>query len=198
MSPNQTWNVLSLYSWEDGESQKSALPTSAISNLPSGAPGTLIESAFPMRRESIAFSVRGARSSAGCFSIISSGSCLFMSDDSRRSMGISGRSSEKLRSATSIAAIPARALPGSAVRTAMRNTSLCFRTEPAVSARRVTPRGLRTGASGVQETLLLDAPHRQVVLTIPKTLRIFFKFRRRFLGELCPQGGSLPAVLTSQ
>jgi hypothetical protein len=44
---------------------------------------------------------------------------------------------------------------------------------------------LRSGASGVQETLLLDVPHRQVVLTIPKTLRIFFKFRRRFLGELC-------------
>jgi ribosomal protein S27E len=37
----------------------------------------------------------------------------------------------------------------------------------------------------VRETLLLDIPHRQVVLTIPKTLRIFFKFRRKLLGELC-------------
>jgi len=37
----------------------------------------------------------------------------------------------------------------------------------------------------VRETLLLDVPHRQVVFTIPKTLRIFFKFRRRLLGELC-------------
>jgi ribosomal protein S27E len=37
----------------------------------------------------------------------------------------------------------------------------------------------------VRETLLLDVPHRQVVLTIPKTLRIFFKFRRKLLGELC-------------
>jgi len=37
----------------------------------------------------------------------------------------------------------------------------------------------------VRESLLLDVPHRQVVLTIPKTLRIFFKFRRRLLGELC-------------
>ncbi|NLH76459.1 MAG: IS91 family transposase, partial [Acidobacteria bacterium] len=36
----------------------------------------------------------------------------------------------------------------------------------------------------VRETLLLDVPHRQVVLTIPKTLRIFFKYRRRLLGEL--------------
>ena len=36
-----------------------------------------------------------------------------------------------------------------------------------------------------QETLLLDVPHRQVVFTIPKTLRIFFKFRRKLLGELC-------------
>ena len=37
----------------------------------------------------------------------------------------------------------------------------------------------------MRETLLLDVPHRQVVLTVPKTLRVFFKFRRRLLGELC-------------
>jgi ribosomal protein S27E len=37
----------------------------------------------------------------------------------------------------------------------------------------------------MREFLLLDVPHRQVVFTIPKTLRIFFKFRRRLLGELC-------------
>ena len=37
----------------------------------------------------------------------------------------------------------------------------------------------------VREILLLDVPHRQVVFTIPKTLRIFFKFRRKLLGELC-------------
>lgn len=36
----------------------------------------------------------------------------------------------------------------------------------------------------MRETLLLDVPHRQVVLTIPKTLRIFFKYRRRLLGDL--------------
>ena len=36
----------------------------------------------------------------------------------------------------------------------------------------------------VRKTLLLDVPHRQVVLTIPKTLRVFFKYRRRLLGEL--------------
>jgi len=33
--------------------------------------------------------------------------------------------------------------------------------------------------------LLLDVPHRQVVFTIPKRLRVFFKFKRRLLGELC-------------
>jgi hypothetical protein len=44
---------------------------------------------------------------------------------------------------------------------------------------------LEAWGEGVRETLLLDVPHRQVVLTIPKTLRIFFKFRRRLLGELC-------------
>jgi ribosomal protein S27E len=37
----------------------------------------------------------------------------------------------------------------------------------------------------VRETLLLDVPHRQVVLTIPRALRIFFKFRRKLMGDLC-------------
>ncbi len=37
----------------------------------------------------------------------------------------------------------------------------------------------------MREELLLDVPHRQVVFTIPKMLRIFFKYNRRLLGELC-------------
>ena len=37
----------------------------------------------------------------------------------------------------------------------------------------------------MRETLLLDVPHRQVVVTIPKMLRIFFKYKRRLLGDLC-------------
>ena len=37
----------------------------------------------------------------------------------------------------------------------------------------------------MREMLLLDVPHRQVVFTIPKRLRVFFKFKRRLLGELC-------------
>jgi ribosomal protein S27E len=37
----------------------------------------------------------------------------------------------------------------------------------------------------MRETLLLDVPHRQVVFTIPKMLRIFFKYNRRLLGDLC-------------
>jgi hypothetical protein len=37
----------------------------------------------------------------------------------------------------------------------------------------------------VRETLLLDVPHRQVVFTIPRMLRIFFKYNRRLLGDLC-------------
>lgn len=36
----------------------------------------------------------------------------------------------------------------------------------------------------MREELLLDVPHRQVVFTIPKMLRIFFKYKRRLLGEL--------------
>jgi transposase-like protein len=37
----------------------------------------------------------------------------------------------------------------------------------------------------MREELLLDVPHRQVVFTIPKMLRLFFKDKRRLLGELC-------------
>ena len=37
----------------------------------------------------------------------------------------------------------------------------------------------------MREGLLLDVPHRQVVFTIPKRLRIFFMYNRRLLGSLC-------------
>jgi len=37
----------------------------------------------------------------------------------------------------------------------------------------------------MREELVLDVPHRQVVFTIPKMLRIFFKYKRRLLGSLC-------------
>jgi ribosomal protein S27E len=37
----------------------------------------------------------------------------------------------------------------------------------------------------MRETLLLDVPHRQIVFTIPKRLRVFFKFNRSLLGDLC-------------
>ena len=37
----------------------------------------------------------------------------------------------------------------------------------------------------MRETLLLDVPHRQVVFTVPKRLRLFFKYDRRLLGDLC-------------
>jgi len=36
-----------------------------------------------------------------------------------------------------------------------------------------------------ERTLILDAPHRQVVFTIPKMLRIFFKYNRSLLSSLC-------------
>jgi len=36
----------------------------------------------------------------------------------------------------------------------------------------------------IREELLLDVPHRQVVFTVPKMLRIFFKYKRRLLGDL--------------
>jgi ribosomal protein S27E len=37
----------------------------------------------------------------------------------------------------------------------------------------------------MRTTLLLDVAHRQVVFVVPKMLRVFFKFRRRLLGDLC-------------
>jgi hypothetical protein len=37
----------------------------------------------------------------------------------------------------------------------------------------------------MREELLLDVPHRQVVFTIPRMLRIFFKYNRQLLGSLC-------------
>jgi len=40
----------------------------------------------------------------------------------------------------------------------------------------------------MREKLILDTPHRQVVSTIPKMLRIFFKFNRSLLSALCVCG----------
>jgi ribosomal protein S27E len=37
----------------------------------------------------------------------------------------------------------------------------------------------------IREDLLLDVPHRQVVFTIPKMLRLFFRFKRKLLNSLC-------------
>jgi len=37
----------------------------------------------------------------------------------------------------------------------------------------------------MRESLVLDVPHRQVVLTIPKMLRIYFKYNRSLLSGLC-------------
>jgi len=40
-------------------------------------------------------------------------------------------------------------------------------------------------AEWMREKLILDRPHRQVVFTIPKMLRIFFKYNRSLLSSLC-------------
>ncbi|MFO7980195.1 MAG: transposase [Candidatus Aminicenantes bacterium] len=40
----------------------------------------------------------------------------------------------------------------------------------------------------MREKLILNTPHRQVVFTIPKMLRIFFKFNRSLLSDLCVCG----------
>ena len=48
----------------------------------------------------------------------------------------------------------------------------------------------------MREELLLDIPHRQVVFTIPKMLRLFFKYKRRLLGDLCQT--AVQALLRTQ
>jgi hypothetical protein len=40
----------------------------------------------------------------------------------------------------------------------------------------------------MREKFILNTPYRQVVFTIPKMLRIFFKFNRSLLSELCVCG----------
>ena len=59
----------------------------------------------------------------------------------------------------------------------------------------------------MRETLLLDVPHREVVFTIPKMLRVFFKFKRKLLGSfadapsdevdpmVCPQCGGTMKII---
>jgi hypothetical protein len=37
----------------------------------------------------------------------------------------------------------------------------------------------------MREKLLIDVPHRQVLFTIPKMLRVFFKYNRSLLSDLC-------------
>lgn len=45
-------------------------------------------------------------------------------------------------------------------------------------------RALET-AAWVAEHVCAEVPHRQFVFTIPRRLRIYFRFDRRLLGELC-------------
>jgi len=40
----------------------------------------------------------------------------------------------------------------------------------------------------MREKFILDTPHRQVVFTIPKMLRIFFKLNRSLLSNMCVCG----------
>jgi hypothetical protein len=37
----------------------------------------------------------------------------------------------------------------------------------------------------MREELLLDVPHRQVIFTVPKMLRLFFRYKRKLLNSLC-------------
>jgi hypothetical protein len=55
---------------------------------------------------------------------------------------------------------------------------------------------LEEWGEGMREELLLDVPHRQVVFTIPKMLWIFFKYKRRLLGDLCRSALASPAFLS--
>ena len=37
----------------------------------------------------------------------------------------------------------------------------------------------------LEENLLAPVPHRQYVFTLPKLIRPFYRYRRRYLGQLC-------------
>ncbi len=43
----------------------------------------------------------------------------------------------------------------------------------------------------LEETLLSLVPHRQYVFALPKLIRPFFRYRRRYLGQLCRLGAEL-------
>ena len=49
----------------------------------------------------------------------------------------------------------------------------------------ILPSAFVQKAGWVAEHVCAEVPHRQFVFTIPKRLRIYFRFDRRLLGELC-------------
>jgi len=161
------------------------------------SPGTFYESAFRMCRESIALDIRSGPSSTGCCSIISRGSWR--------------NTRNALSGPTGFAVLRREANEGGYFRPIIKevveryldcgNPKCGFarircpdcreerlvmfscRTRgfcPSCHAKRLEEWG-----EWMRETLLLDVPHRQVVFTIPKRLRVFFKFNRRLLGDLC-------------
>jgi len=48
-----------------------------------------------------------------------------------------------------------------------------------------------TFAEWLRATVLWPVAHRQIVLTIPKMLRAYFRYDRRLLGELCRVGADV-------
>jgi hypothetical protein len=60
------------------------------------------------------------------------------------------------------------------------NLQLQSRSLPVLPCQRIEEWG-----EWMREELVLDVPHRQVVFTIPRMFRIFFKYKRRLLGDLC-------------
>ena len=99
-------------------------------------------------RECIVPDIPSGLSFIGCYFITSTVSWRSMRAASRRSTVSSGRSSRRSSSATWTAATRAAGLPASAVPTVGKIVFWCFPAALAVSAHRVIPRGLRSGASG--------------------------------------------------
>ena len=121
----------------------------------------------------------------GCVTILTNSS-EFTTSGFGRNMAIGGRSSARPSTSFSNAGTCGKDLRGCAARIAVKSFSWRFRAGP---ARRDCPscdqkRALLPAMRPAEE-VFAPVSRRQWLLTMPKRLRIFFRYDRRLLGKLC-------------